>query len=81
MRSGRQRAILSFLAKWQAEHPYPPTIRELMLGTATSSQSVVIYNLRQLREAGLVSFLDNEARTVVLAGTTYIWPTVEDVAS
>lgn len=74
MTSARQQAILNFLAEWQATHAYPPSTREIMAATGTSSQSVVIYNLRVLRGRGLVTFKDEEARTLTLAGTRYTWP-------
>lgn len=81
MRSGRQIAILAFLEAWQATHAYPPSVREIGEATATSSQSVVVYNLRKLRDAGLVTFVDGESRTVTLTGTRYTWPANEEVAS
>jgi SOS-response transcriptional repressor LexA len=66
--------MYNFIRQWQEMHPYPCTIRELMEGTGIKSSSSVVYGAIKLREAGLVEFTENEARTLVLAGSTYNLP-------
>lgn len=62
--SARQQAILvAVLEHWSA-NGYSPSIRELMDATGTSSLSVLRYNLRLLRDRGLLTYADGEARTI-----------------
>lgn len=70
----KQDAVLAFLREWQGSHPYGPTIREIMAGTGISTTSVVVYNLRLLRDKGLAGYIDGEARTAHLAGSRYLLP-------
>jgi repressor LexA len=50
--SERQRRILDFIARFQQQHGYPPTIREIGQAAGISSTSVVDYNLRVLEREG-----------------------------
>jgi len=50
--SERQRRILDFIAQFQQQHEYPPTIREIGQAASISSTSVVDYNLRVLEREG-----------------------------
>lgn len=67
-------AILAAVRRWQETHPYPPSHRELMEETGIATTSTVAYQLRFLRAAGLVDFVDNETRTVHIPGSTYRLP-------
>jgi repressor LexA len=50
--SDKQSKILDFLHRFQDDHDYPPTIREIQGGCDISSTSVVEYNLRILERDG-----------------------------
>ncbi len=52
--SERQRRILDFIARFQQQHGYPPTIREIGQAAGISSTSVVDYNLKVLEREGLL---------------------------
>lgn len=50
--SDRQRRILEFIGRFQRQHGYPPTVREIGQEVGISSTSVVDYNLRALERMG-----------------------------
>lgn len=52
--SERQRRILDFIGRFQQQHSYPPTIREIGQAVGISSTSVVDYNLKVLERQGLL---------------------------
>lgn len=52
--SERQRRILDFIARFQQQHGYPPTIREIGQAAGISSTSVVDYNLKVLEREGML---------------------------
>lgn len=52
--SARQARILDFLHNFATNHSYPPTVREIGLGTGISSTSVVDYNLNILEKLGFI---------------------------
>ncbi len=52
--SERQRRILDFIGRFQQQHGYPPTIREIGQAAGISSTSVVDYNLKVLEREGLL---------------------------
>lgn len=52
MLSERQRRILDFIARFQEQRGYPPTVREIGQAVGISSTSVVDYNLKVLEREG-----------------------------
>jgi repressor LexA len=52
--SPRQKRILSFIRRYLAEKPYPPTIRDIVSGCEISSTSVADYNLAILEKEGYI---------------------------
>jgi len=52
--SPKQQKILQFLRRFIHEKDYPPSIRDIQLGCAISSTSVVDYNLKALERLGLI---------------------------
>ena len=48
------RALLGAIARYQREHGYAPSIRDLQGMLRISSCSVVVYRLRRLEERGLI---------------------------
>lgn len=63
----RQQAILEAIKDFHSVHGYSPSLREIIsLTGGTMSTSVVSYNLRRLREQGVLAFEDGQTRTVRL---------------
>ena len=52
--SVRQQRILDFIAEYNGDHGYPPSIREIGQAVGISSTSVVDYNLKALERAGRI---------------------------
>ena len=67
--SERQRRILDFIARFQQQHEYPPTIREIGQAAGISSTSVVDYNLRVLEREGHLHRDHEVSRGLGLAGS------------
>lgn len=44
--------IIAFVRRFIAEHGYPPTVREIMVGVGLRSTSAVSYRLTRLEERG-----------------------------
>jgi len=53
--STKQKNILDFIENFIDEHCYPPSIRDIQQGCKISSTSVVDYNLRILKQKGLLN--------------------------
>ena len=81
--SERQSNILEFIRGFLKDHPYPPSVREIQLGCAISSTSVVDYNLHILRREGYIKrspdisrgielLDDNKGRNTVAPGSISI---------
>ncbi len=70
MLSERQRRILDFIGRFQQQHGYPPTIREIGHAAGISSTSVVDYNLKVLERQGLLKRDREVSRGLGLPGAT-----------
>jgi repressor LexA len=81
--SDRQSKMLEFIRGFLKDHPYPPSVREIQLGCAISSTSVVDYNLHILRREGYIKrspdisrgielLEHNKARSIVAPGSISI---------
>jgi repressor LexA len=77
--SNRQREILEFVAHFQGENGYPPTIREIGSAVGISSTSHVSYHLRALREKGYLEKDPHISRGLRVVGESR--ETVSGVAS
>lgn len=64
--SGRQQAILDFIAEFLDTNDYPPTIRDIQHELGISSTSVVDYNLKVLEERNLIRRNRNISRGIEL---------------
>lgn len=58
--------ILKFVTEYQAEHGYAPTWREIQRTMGWPTVSMVTYHMRQMREAGLVTWDRYKSRTLRL---------------
>ncbi len=52
--SPKQQKILQFIREFMRKKDYPPSIRDIQVGCAISSTSVVDYNLRALERQGVI---------------------------
>lgn len=68
--SKRQKEILDFIRDYHAGHSYMPSIREIQIGCAISSTSVVDYNLRVLERDGHIQRDPDISRAIQLVGPT-----------
>ena len=64
--SKRRLQICEFIARFVAEHGYPPTFREIGQGVGISSTSVVYYQIRALERLGALRRREGYSRTIVL---------------
>ncbi len=60
--------LLGFIRQYIADHGYSPTLREMCDGAAIKSTSVANHWMRTLRDDGLITWVDHQARTVRLVG-------------
>lgn len=56
--------VLTFVGRYVAEHGYSPTIREIAKGVGVTSYGGVMSSMKSLREQGLITFVNGQARTV-----------------
>lgn len=64
--SRKQKAIVDFIAAFNEDHSYPPTIREIQEGLGISSTSVVDYNLKVLEQRDAIRRNRNISRGIEL---------------
>jgi repressor LexA len=64
MLKDKPQKILAFIAKFQLEHSYPPTIRDIQAACSISSTSVVNYNLNILQTEGYLTRSGNVSRGI-----------------
>ena len=60
----RRRDILDFIVRFQAEHQYPPTYREIGDEFDIRSPNGVMTHLNILREKGYLTWAEGKARTL-----------------
>ncbi len=60
--------ILGFIRQHIADHGYSPSHREIVDAAQISSVSVVHYWMLKLRDDGLITWVENQARTVRCVG-------------
>lgn len=60
--------IREFIIAFIAEHGYPPTTREIAEGVAYDSPATINGYLREMREVGIIHFVDRCPRTITVPG-------------
>jgi repressor LexA len=65
--TGRQQAILDYIARFMDDNDYPPTIRDIQHELDISSTSVVDYNLKVIEDRGYIRRNRNISRGIELA--------------
>ena len=66
--SKRQSKILTFIRDFEADNPYPPTVREVAASCDLSSTAAATYNLSGLAKKGYIRRIPGIARGLVLTG-------------
>ncbi len=66
--SPKQRGILSFIEKYQSDHGYPPTLREICKQFSISSTNGARYHLHRLKELGFLEIDPHKSRGVKRVG-------------
>lgn len=64
--TGRQQAIINFIASYRAEHGYPPSMREIGDAVGLSSSSVVHGYIERLTKNGYLTKKSDSSRTITL---------------
>lgn len=62
----REEAFLDFVRKYQEEHGYPPTVREIGRGIDLSSTNTVNWHKVRLADKGKLRFTPRVARSIVV---------------
>ena len=62
----RRDAIIQYIARYQAEHGFPPTVREIGAAVSLKSTSTVAYYLRRLEEEGRINRVRERSRGLTL---------------
>ncbi|HEV8250129.1 MAG TPA: transcriptional repressor LexA [Gaiellaceae bacterium] len=68
MLTGRQQEIFDFLVRYQEQHGYPPTVREIGEAVGLASPSTVHAHLANLERAGLLRRDPTKPRALELLG-------------
>lgn len=68
----RYRRILDYVTGYMLEHGYSPTTRVIADGIRVKSSSTVFDGLRDMREAGLLNYMDECPRTITVPGYRYM---------
>ena len=63
----RQGAVLAYVNEFWRRNHFSPSTKEIVEACRIPSTSVVRYTLRQLREAGRLTYRENVARSIVPA--------------
>lgn len=61
--------FMGFLRDYHTRHGYMPSVRDIIRSTSYTTTSGVARRLHALRDAGLLTFEDGKARTIVLRGS------------
>lgn len=77
--SPKQQKILGFIREWVREKDYPPSIRDIQVGCAISSTSVVDYNLKALEKGGFIRRDREISRAIELLDTRGRRPRIVEV--
>lgn len=64
----KQQQIYDFIVAFQADHGYPPSVREIGQQVGLKSPSTVHFHLKGLEEAGVITKAEGKTRAITLAG-------------
>lgn len=66
--SPKQQQIYDFIVSFQAEHGYPPSVREIGEEVHLKSPSTVHFHLKSLEEKGLITKAEGKTRAITVSG-------------
>ena len=74
-----QQLILRTIERWLRTHGYAPTVRDIQRVLSYGSPATVWWHLRNMRDAGLIDWVDGQVRTIHLTreGTEALTPETE----
>lgn len=58
--------ILNYIKKYIALKNYPPTFEEIRVGTGLKSKHTVYQHMQELRNKGILDYIDKSPRTITL---------------
>ena len=69
-RNGKQtrKKIYEFIKAYVQENQYPPSTREIGEGVGLSSTNTIYNQLHNLKEMGVITFLEGQPRTIRIIG-------------
>lgn len=65
--SPKQQQIYDYIVVFQAEHGYPPSVREIGAAVALKSPSTVHFHLKGLEEKGIITKAEGKTRAITLS--------------
>ena len=71
--------ILVFVKQYMLDHDYPPTTREIGDGVGYTSSSTIWGYLRDMKEIGLIDYVDECPRTITIPGMHYTCDTKDNI--
>ena len=71
--------ILVFVKQYMLEHDYPPKTREIGYGVGYTSSSTIWGYLRDMKEIGLIDYVDECPRTITIPGMHYTCDTKDNI--
>ena len=66
-----QNRVLQYIKEFMLCRGYSPSVREIMNGAELKSTSSVNYHMMNLRDKGLIDFIDSQPRTITVKGIEY----------
>ena len=76
--SPKQQQIYEFIIAFQAEHGYPPSVREIGEKVGLKSPSTVHFHLKGLEGAGLITKAEGKTRAITVVGSP-VQPVLEEL--
>ena len=68
--SPKQQQIYDYIVSFQADHGYPPSVREIGEAVGLKSPSTVHFHLKGLEEKGLIIKAEGKTRAITVSGST-----------
>ena len=66
--SPKQQQIYDYIISFQAQHGYPPSVREIGEAVGLKSPSTVHFHLKGLEEKGLITKAEGKTRAITVSG-------------
>lgn len=76
--SPKQQQIYDYIVSFQAQHGYPPSVREIGEAVGLKSPSTVHFHLKGLEEKGLITKAEGKTRAITVSGGTQGRPVAEE---